>query len=39
MHLNEPGCAIKKAVQDQTITEERFISYATILETMDQKYS
>jgi ribosome biogenesis GTPase / thiamine phosphate phosphatase len=37
LHINEPGCAIKKAVEDGIITEERYISYAVILESIDDK--
>lgn len=34
MHLNEPGCAIKKAVLAGEIHEDRYISYCTILDSM-----
>jgi ribosome biogenesis GTPase / thiamine phosphate phosphatase len=37
MHLNEPGCAIKEAVSEGRIHEDRYISYATILETINEK--
>lgn len=37
MHLNEPGCAVKKAVEDGTIHMDRYISYCNILETIDEK--
>jgi ribosome biogenesis GTPase len=38
MHINEPECAIKKAVEDGRIHAERYISYWNILESFDQKY-
>ncbi|MBO9572257.1 MAG: ribosome small subunit-dependent GTPase A, partial [Chitinophagaceae bacterium] len=38
MHINEPGCAIKKAVEDGRIYSERYISYWNILDSMDEKY-
>jgi ribosome biogenesis GTPase / thiamine phosphate phosphatase len=34
MHINEPGCAVKQAVQDEKIHIERYVSYCTILDTM-----
>lgn len=37
MHINEPGCAIKNAVNAGTIHPERYISYLTILETIEEK--
>lgn len=37
MHINEPGCAIKDAVNSGEISEERYISYLTILDTMEDK--
>lgn len=37
MHLNEPGCAIKQAVIDGEIHEERYISYCTILDSIADK--
>ena len=37
MHLNEPGCAIKKAVLAGEIHEDRYISYCTILDSMADK--
>lgn len=35
-HFNEPGCAVKAAVNAGSISEERYISYLTIMETMDE---
>jgi ribosome biogenesis GTPase len=37
LHINEPGCAIKEAVENGIIDEERFISYYKILESIDEK--
>jgi ribosome biogenesis GTPase len=37
MHINEPDCAIKKAVLDGEIHEDRYISYCTILDSMADK--
>lgn len=38
MHINEPGCAIKKAVEDGRIYAERYISYWNILDSIGAKY-
>jgi len=35
MHINEPGCAVKKAVNTGTVAVERYASYLTILDTME----
>ena len=35
-HYNEPGCAVKAAVNAGTISEERYISYLTIMETIEE---
>lgn len=37
MHINEPGCAIKQAVMDGEIHEDRYVSYATILDSIEEK--
>lgn len=37
MHINEPGCAIKNAVVNGAIHEERYISYCTILDSIRGK--
>lgn len=37
MHIEEPGCAVKQAVNDGKISEERYISYLTILDSIDNK--
>ena len=31
LHVNEPGCAIKDAVEDGDISEDRYVSYINIL--------
>lgn len=38
LHLNEPGCAVKEAVANKEIDEERYISYVSILETIEKKW-
>ncbi|MBA4139022.1 MAG: ribosome small subunit-dependent GTPase A [Segetibacter sp.] len=37
MHTNEPGCAIKEAVNSSAITVDRYVSYMAILDTMEDK--
>lgn len=37
MHTNEPGCAIKAAVNTGEIHVDRYVSYMTILDTMNDK--
>lgn len=37
LHLNEPGCAIKQAVIDQEIHEDRYVSYVSILDSIEEK--
>jgi ribosome biogenesis GTPase len=36
-HINEPGCAIKEAVINGEINEDRYISYVNILDTIEQR--
>lgn len=38
LHINEPGCAVKKAVAEKQISEERYISYVTILDSIEDKW-
>lgn len=39
MHINEPGCAVKKGVNDGEVSIDRYASYLGILDTMeDNKY-
>jgi ribosome biogenesis GTPase len=35
IHINEPGCAIKKAVKEGEIAVERYIGYCNILESIE----
>ena len=37
LHINEPGCAIKDAVRDGKIHEDRYVSYYNILESIGEK--
>jgi len=37
LHINEPGCAIKQAVIDGNITEDRYVSYYNILESIQEQ--
>lgn len=37
MHLNEPSCAVKSAVENGTIHMYRYISYCNILESINEK--
>ena len=36
-HINEPGCAIKQAVIDGEIDEDRYVSYYNILESLPEQ--
>ena len=37
LHYNEPGCAIKAAVENGEIDEDRFVSYLGIMESIEQR--
>ena len=37
LHTNEPGCAVKQAVADGTISEDRYVSYYNILASIEVK--
>ncbi len=37
LHTDEPGCAIKKALEEGLVAEERYISYYNILNSIDAK--
>jgi ribosome biogenesis GTPase len=39
LHTNEPGCAIKKAVEDGRIHTERYVSYWNILDSIGAERS
>jgi ribosome biogenesis GTPase len=36
LHTNEPGCAVKEAVQKGEIHEERYVSYFNMLESIEE---
>jgi ribosome biogenesis GTPase len=38
LHINEPGCAVKQAVNDGTITIDRYASYMTILDSIEKEW-
>lgn len=37
LHINEPGCAVKEAVANGVIHEDRYVSYYNILESIEEK--
>ena len=37
LHINEPGCAIKDAVNRGEIHEDRYVSYLTIMDSLEEK--
>ncbi len=37
-HIHEPGCAVKKAVEEGTIAQTRYNSYLNIFDTSEEKY-
>jgi ribosome biogenesis GTPase / thiamine phosphate phosphatase len=37
LHRNEPGCAVKQAIEDEEISELRYINYLTILEEIESQ--
>jgi ribosome biogenesis GTPase len=37
LHINEPGCAIKEAVSNGEINEDRYVSYYGILESIEER--
>ena len=37
MHINEPGCAVKNGVNEGMVSVDRYASYLTILDTMNEK--
>jgi ribosome biogenesis GTPase len=37
LHVNEPGCAIKKALNQGLIYVDRYVSYLNILDSIDEK--
>ena len=37
LHVNEPGCAVKEAVINGEISEDRYVSYVNIMESIEAK--
>lgn len=37
LHINEPGCAVKSAVENEAIHIDRYISYCNILDSINDK--
>jgi ribosome biogenesis GTPase len=37
IHYNEPGCAVKEAVNAGTVSESRYLSYLAIKDTIEEK--
>ena len=37
LHINEPGCAVKKALENEEINVDRYISYCNILESVEER--
>jgi len=35
--MNEPGCAVKAAVEEGTVHVERYISYCNILDSIEER--
>ncbi len=38
LHMNEPGCAVKPAIHEGRISEERYLSYRAILDSIEKKW-
>jgi ribosome biogenesis GTPase len=38
LHINEPDCAVKAAVREGVIAEDRYVSYVMILDTIEKKW-
>ncbi len=38
LHINEPGCAVKAGLEDGKIAADRYISYLSILDSIDEKW-
>ncbi len=36
LHINEPGCAVQKAVEDGEISSDRYVSYCNILDSITE---
>jgi ribosome biogenesis GTPase len=37
LHMNEPGCAVKSAVEQEVISIDRYVSYCTILDSIEER--
>lgn len=37
LHMNEPGCAVKEAVEDGRIHMDRYVSYCVILDSLEDR--
>lgn len=37
LHMNEPGCAVKAAVEEERISIDRYVSYCTILDSIEER--
>jgi len=37
LHINEPDCAVKEAVRNGEIHEDRYVSYYNILESLGEQ--
>ena len=37
LHINEPGCAIKKALHEGKLSLERYVSYCMMLDSIEEK--
>jgi ribosome biogenesis GTPase len=37
LHINEPGCAVKEAVANGKIDEDRYVSYVNILDSIEER--
>lgn len=38
LHCDEPGCAVKEGVNDGSISADRYVSYRTILDSIEKKW-
>ncbi len=37
LHINEPGCAVKEAVNQNTVSVERYVSYLNLIDSISDK--
>lgn len=37
LHINEPGCAVKAALEDETVSVSRYVSYLNIMDSISGK--